>query len=246
MRGWIGMRRGRWLRSIWRRMVYLIETETHVHNVGHSQRSGVVVEPLVSNQWFVDTADLAAEAARVVDDGEVKIIPPRSKDVYLHWMENIRPWCISRQLWWGHRIPAWYCRCWRRRCDHHRGRRGDHDRRRRAPDCRADRPDRVSLVRRRGFRPGPRRAGHVVLGRACGRTRRWAGPTPTRTTRPTWARFYPSSVMETGYDILFFWVAPDDYVGLLQHGRGPVPHGLPARSGARRAGPQDVEGRWTT
>ena len=91
---------------------YLVETEQHVHNVGHSQRSGVAVEPLVSNQWFVDTTELAAEAARVVREGEVRIVPERSAGVYLQWMDNIRPWCISRQLWWGHRIPAWYClRC---------------------------------------------------------------------------------------------------------------------------------------
>ncbi|MDE2639575.1 MAG: valine--tRNA ligase [Chloroflexota bacterium] len=88
---------------------HLVETQPHAHSVGHCQRCDDVVEPLISNQWFVDVGELAAKAAAVVREGEVRIVPERFAKVYLQWMDNIRPWCISRQLWWGHRIPAWYC-----------------------------------------------------------------------------------------------------------------------------------------
>ena len=87
----------------------LVRTEAHQHSVGHCQRCDTVVEPLVSNQWFVDVEELSDKAAAVVRQGEVRIVPERFAKVYLQWMDNIRPWCISRQLWWGHRIPAWYC-----------------------------------------------------------------------------------------------------------------------------------------
>ena len=240
---------------------YLVKEEVHVHNVAHSQRSGVVVEPLVSNQWFVDTTGLAAEAARVVRDGEVRIVPERSTSVYLQWMENIRPWCISRQLWWGHRIPAWYCLA----CD--------------GKEIIASLPGRQS-----GGRSDPRepisgtvaelRAGgrsldeiaaaafdvaigeHVapIVGRAdpsacpeCGSTALIQDPDVLDTwfssglwTHSTlgWPdaqgedleQFYPSSVMETGYDILFFWVARMIMLGCYNMGRPPFEtiylHGL--------------------
>ena len=83
--------------------------EPYAHSVGHCDRCSVVVEPLVSKQWFVSVDSLAKPAMDVVLDGRIKIIPDRFARVYLNWMENIRDWCISRQLWWGHRIPAWYC-----------------------------------------------------------------------------------------------------------------------------------------
>ena len=196
---------------------YLVETESHVHNVGHSQRSGVVVEPLVSNQWFVDTDDMAAEAARVVRDGEVEIVPERSTKVYLQWMDEIRPWCISRQLWWGHRIPAWYCRC----CD------GDAiitaddgqvtiDEGARpivtmtdptdCPWC-----DDADLVQDPDVLDTWFSSGlwtHSTLG--------W----PDANSADL-ARFYPSSVMETGYDILFFWVARMIMMGCYNMGDAP-------------------------
>ena len=181
---------------------YLVETEAHLHNVGHSQRSGIAVEPLVSNQWFVDTTELAAEGARVVREGEVEIVPARSTGVYLQWMDNIRPWCISRQLWWGHRIPAWYCL----QCDADAIIHGDDG----------------EITIDEGSRP--------IVGYedpttcpGCGSTELVQDPDVLDTwfssglwTHSTlgWpdetddlARFYPSSVMETGYDILFFWVA---------------------------------------
>jgi valyl-tRNA synthetase len=85
--------------------------EPYRHAVGHCERCGTRVEPLVSLQWFCEMAELAAPAIRVVRDGRVRFHPPQQGEVYLAWMEGIRPWCISRQLWWGHRLPVWYCDC---------------------------------------------------------------------------------------------------------------------------------------
>ena len=87
----------------------MVSQEAYTHSVGHCGRCSVVIEPLVSKQWFVDTSKLSRRAIEVVQSGEIKIIPERFSRVYINWMENIRDWCISRQLWWGHRIPAWYC-----------------------------------------------------------------------------------------------------------------------------------------
>ena len=195
---------------------YLVETERHPHNVGHSQRSGAAVEPLVSNQWFVDTAELAAEAARVVREGEVRIVPERSAAVYLQWMENIRPWCISRQLWWGHRIPAWYCRS----CDAEAIIAADdgeitigagarpivgEDDPSSCPQCGGadliQDPDVLDTWFSSGLWT------HSTLG--------W----PDRSEELE--RFYPSSVMETGYDILFFWVARMIMLGCYNIGAAP-------------------------
>ena len=196
---------------------YLVRTEAHQHNVGHSQRSGVAVEPLVSNQWFVDTTELAAEAARVVREGEVRIVPERSTAVYLQWMENIRPWCISRQLWWGHRIPAWYCRA-----------------------CDAE----VIIPAEDGEITIDEGAQPIVAAQdpeacpRCGGADLIQDPDVLDTwfssglwTHSTlgWpdadsedlARFYPSSVMETGYDILFFWVARMIMLGCYNIGSAP-------------------------
>ena len=205
---------------------YLVRTETHVHNVGHSQRSGVVVEPLVSNQWFVDTDDLAAEAARVVREGEVQIVPERSTSVYLQWMDNIRPWCISRQLWWGHRIPAWYCRC----CDGDAIITGDDgqitiDEGARpivamTPPTECPWCDDAEFVQDPDVLDTWFSSGlwtHSTLG--------W----PDADSADL-ARFYPSSVMETGYDILFFWVARMIMMGCYNMGAAPFQtvylHGL--------------------
>ncbi len=205
---------------------YLVETEAHVHNVGHSQRSGVVVEPLVSNQWFVDTDEIAAEAARVVRDGEVKIVPERSTSVYLQWMDNIRPWCISRQLWWGHRIPAWYCRC----CD------GDA----------IITADDGEITIDEGARPivamtdptGCPWCDDADLVQDPDVLDTWFSSGLWTHSTLGWpdadsddlARFYPSSVMETGYDILFFWVARMIMLGCYNIGSAPFDtvylHGL--------------------
>ena len=195
---------------------YLLKTETHIHNVGHSQRSGVVVEPLVSNQWFVDTDDMAAEAARVVREDEVRIVPERSKNVYLQWMDNIRPWCISRQLWWGHRIPAWYCSV----CDADAIITGDDG----------------EITIDEGSHPIVELTDPTSCP-TCGRTDLVQDPDVLDTwfssglwthstlgwpnTTDDLSRFYPSSVMETGYDILFFWVARMIMLGCYNIGKAP-------------------------
>ena len=88
---------------------YLVKVEEHTHNVGTCYRCGTDVEPIISAQWFVKMEPLAREALRVVNDGEVKFVPDRFSKIYTNWMENVHDWCISRQLWWGHRIPAWTC-----------------------------------------------------------------------------------------------------------------------------------------
>lgn len=92
-----------------RKQGYLVKVDKHIHAVGHCYRCHTVVEPRLSKQWFVKMQPLAEPAIKVVKEGKVKFIPRRWEKVYLEWMENIRDWCISRQIWWGHRIPVWYC-----------------------------------------------------------------------------------------------------------------------------------------
>lgn len=212
---------------------YLIKVEDYVHSVGHSQRSGTVVEPLVSTQWFADMEELAGKAAAVVRDGKMRIVPDRFAKVYLQWMDNIRPWCISRQLWWGHRIPAWYCLS----CD------GEHIQAS-IPQPNTDEVAAGSVAELVAsgisYQTIITQATDVTVGEAaqplvdlddpdsfpcprCG-----AGPLmqdpdvlDTWFSSGLWPhstlgwpnsstdldRYYPSQVMETGYDILFFWVA---------------------------------------
>ena len=88
----------------------LEKTETHMHSVGHCYRCKNIVEPNLSLQWFVKVGPLAEKAIEAVKDGRTRIIPSTWEKTYFEWMNNIRDWCISRQIWWGHRIPAWYCK----------------------------------------------------------------------------------------------------------------------------------------
>ncbi len=162
----------------------LVKIEPHPMSVGRSQRSGEVVEPMLSKQWFVKADVLAKEAIRVVEDGDIRIIPEHWNKTYFHWMYNIRDWCISRQLWWGHRIPAWYCKD----CEGVTVSREDAQR---CQDCGSTSIEQDDDVLDTWFSSAlwP----FSTLG--------WPEKTPALKT------FYPNSVMETGHDILFFWVA---------------------------------------
>ena len=158
--------------------------EPYSHAVGHSQRSGAVVEPIVSEQWWLNVAPLAGPAIAAVREGRIAFVPKRFERTYLHWMENIRDWCISRQIWWGHRIPVWYCDG----CGETVVAVEDPDA---CPECRgALRQDEDTLDTwfSSGLWP------HSTLG--------W----PDEEAEDL-RRFYPTQVMETGYDIIFFWVA---------------------------------------
>ena len=187
---------------------YLVKIEDHAHNVGTCYRCHNDVEPIISAQWFVKMKPLAKEAIRVVKDGETKFVPERFTKTYMNWMENVRDWCISRQLWWGHQIPAWTC-----------------------ADC-----------------------GHITVSREdatvcehCGSkniTREedvldtWFSsalwPFETlgwpNTDAEDYKRFYPTDVLVTGYDIIFFWVSRMIFSGCEHTGKTPfhtvLIHGL--------------------
>ncbi len=168
-----------------------IEVKDYPTVVPRAQRGGEIIEPLLSDQWFVRMQPLAEKAMAAVRDGRIKFVPERFEKVFFHWMENIEDWCVSRQLWWGHRIPAWY-----------------------GPD------------------------GQIHVGKTPPAGEGW---TPDEDVLDTWfssglwpfstlgwpqqtadmARFYPTSVMETGYDILFFWVARMMMFGLWFTDRAP-------------------------
>jgi valyl-tRNA synthetase len=168
----------------------LVKQDPHAHQVGHCDRCRSIVEPLVTEQWYVRIAPLAERALQVVRDGEIHIIPERFEKNYANWMENIRDWCISRQLWWGHRIPVWTCGN-----GHVFAAVDDPDD---CPTCHSTEleqdPDVLDTWFSSGLWP------FSTLG--------W--PEATSDLR----RFYPTSVMETGYDILFFWVARMIMMGL--------------------------------
>ena len=176
----------------------LEKIEPYSHSVGHCCRCQTMIEPKVSLQWFVRTQPLAKAAIEVVKDGRIKIIPEHFTKIYLDWMENIRDWCISRQLWWGHRIPVWYCQnCGKlmvsvdepSTCAYCGSRQIIQD------------PDVLDTWFSSALWP------HSTLG--------W--PEDSDDLR----YFYPSSVMETAYDILFFWVARMIMMGLEDTGQIP-------------------------
>jgi valyl-tRNA synthetase len=184
----------------------LVAIEPHRHAVGHCSRCGTVVEPLLSLQWFVEVAPLVGPAIDVVTSGEARFIPDRWRNVYVPWMENLRDWCISRQLWWGHRIPAWYCDA----CDETIVSRTDVTT---CPGC-----------------GGPVRADEDVLDTWFS-SALWPFSTlgwPERTVDLD--RFYPTSVLVTGFDIITFWVSRMLMTGMRFLGEKPfadiVIHGL--------------------
>ncbi len=162
----------------------LVKVEEHSHNVGTCYRCGTVVEPMTSPQWFVKMAPLAKEALEVVNDGRIRFVPERFVKTYNNWLNNAHDWCISRQLWWGHQIPAWYCDD----CGHVTVAREDPTC---CEHCHSEHIHRDEDVLDTWFSSAlwP----FETLG--------WPEKTEDL------AYFYPTSVLVTGYDILFFWVA---------------------------------------
>ena len=176
----------------------LEKVESYAHSAGHCCRCQTMLEPRVSLQWFVRTQPLAEAAINVVRDGRIKIIPERFTRTYFDWMENIKDWCISRQLWWGHRIPVWYC-------EECAGVTASIDEPRTCADCGSKQVVQDPDVLDTWFSSALWT--HSTLG--------W--PDDTEDLR----YFYPGSVMETGYDILFFWVARMIMMGLENTGEIP-------------------------
>ena len=163
---------------------YLVKVEPYSHNVGCCYRCGTVVEPLTSPQWFVKMKPLAKKAIEVVKDGRIKFVPERFSKTYLNWMENVHDWCISRQLWWGHQIPAWYC-----------------------DDCGEITVSREDATECAHCRSKNIHRDEDVLDTWFS-SALWPFSTmgwPEKT--PELGYWYPTTVMVTGYDIIFFWVA---------------------------------------
>jgi valyl-tRNA synthetase len=173
-------------------------SKEHIMTRPVSQRSGTVVEPMISTQWFVSMEELAEPAIKAVENGDTVIIPEDWTKTYYHWMRNIQDWCISRQLWWGHSIPAFYCQ----KCEHVNVSREDPSACAKcgSSELKAD-PDVLDTWFSSGLWP------FSTLG--------WPDNTPDL------AKFYPSSDMETGYDILFFWVARMMMMGIHFMGKPP-------------------------
>ncbi len=169
----------------------MLKIEGHTHNVGTCQRCRTVVEPLISKQWYVRMKPLAEPALEVVRNGTIKFVPERFSKIYFNWMENIQDWCISRQLWWGHRIPAYYCQ----ECGHMMVQDDGPDV---CPKCGSTRieqdPDTLDTWFSSALWP------FSTLG--------W----PEKTADLEY--FYPTDVLVTGYDIIFFWVARMIFSGM--------------------------------
>ena len=193
---------------------YLVKIEDHTHNVGTHDRCKTTVEPLIKQQWFVRMKELAQPAIEALSNGDLKFVPQRFDKIYLHWLENIRDWCISRQLWWGHRIPAYYCtKCGKMEvsgeavtvC----------------PDCGAPMvQDEDTLDTWFSSALWP----FSTLG--------W--PDNTKDLE----YFYPTNVLVTGYDIIFFWVIRMVFSGYAHTGKCPfntvLIHGLVRDSQGRK------------
>jgi len=175
----------------------VVKSQEHTNNAGICYRCDTIVEPVTSSQWFVSMRPLAKEAIEVVNDGTIKFVPERFAKIYTHWMDNVRDWCISRQLWWGHRIPAWYCDC-----GHITVSRVDPDI---CEKCGSHEIVRDEDVLDTWFSSAlwP----FSTLG--------W----PEKTEDLDY--FYPTDVLVTGYDIIFFWVARMIFSGMEQMKQAP-------------------------
>ncbi|MBW1711858.1 MAG: valine--tRNA ligase [Deltaproteobacteria bacterium] len=167
----------------------LEKVEPYNHSVGHCYRCKTMIEPLLSKQWFINVKPLAEKAVASVRDGRTRIIPDQWQKVFFEWMENIRPWCVSRQIWWGHRIPAWYCRA----CGQTIVARQDPEK------C----PCGGELVQETDVLDTWFSSGLWPFS-----TLGWPDQTPHLQT------FYPTACLVTGFDILFFWVARMMMLGL--------------------------------
>ncbi len=177
---------------------FLVKVEDHKHNVGSCYRCSTTVEPRVSKQWFVKMEPLAGPAIEAVRSGETKFVPDRFSKIYYHWMENIRDWCISRQLWWGHRIPAWYCQ-----------------------DCGE------VIVAKEEPHTCPK-CGGCHLEQDPDTLDTWFSSALWPFSTLGWPKqteelkyFYPTSTLVTGYDIIFFWVARMIFSGVENTGKSP-------------------------
>ena len=181
---------------------FLLRTRDHEHNVGKCQRCGTTIEPLLSEQWFVKMEPLAKEAIAAVKDGRIKFVPERWEKNYLNWMENIRDWCISRQLWWGHQIPAYY----HKKTGEMIVARENPD-----PDNYIQDPDVLDTWFSSGLWP------FSTMG--------WPN-----TDSDDFKKFYPTTTLVTGFDIIFFWVARMITMGLEFTAKAPFStvyiHGL--------------------
>ncbi|HOW06554.1 MAG TPA: valine--tRNA ligase [Flexilinea sp.] len=205
-----GMDRFECRKKIWADMKeagLVIKEEPYMMNIPRSQRSGEIIEPMISTQWFLKMKPLAEPALEAVRNGSITIIPDRFTKVYYNWLENIQDWCVSRQLWWGHRIPVWYCQD----CGEVSASRTDLEV---CPKCGSKNIEQDPDVLDTWFSS-------------------WLWPFSTLgwpEETPDYQYFYPTTMMETGYDILFFWVARMIMSGLYFTGKIPFSqvylHGL--------------------
>ena len=179
---------------------YLVKIENHSHNVGTCYRCGTTVEPITSRQWFVKMKPLAEPAVEVVKNGTVKFVPDRFSKTYLGWMENVRDWCISRQLWWGHRIPAYYC-------DHCGKMVVSKTDVKVCPDCGKEMWQDNDVL-------------DTWFSSALWPFSTLGWPEETEEFK----KFYPTSTLVTGYDIIFFWVARMVFSALEHTGKAPFDH----------------------
>ena len=177
----------------------LVKVEEHAHNVGTHDRCKTTVEPMIKQQWFVKMEELAKPAIEAVKNGELTFVPERFDKIYLHWLENIRDWCISRQLWWGHRIPAYYC-----------------------DSC----GEIVVAKEAPSICP---KCGHTHLSQDEDTLDTWFSSALWPFSTLGWPKqtedldyFYPTDVLVTGYDIIFFWVIRMVFSGYEQTGKSPL------------------------